>query len=368
MKRLLSGKSSELAMGFLVEALNFMDVGILLLDATMRVRFVNRRHNELFGFPASLMASGPTYRELLDHAAAHSILMVSESGLAEYLDQREMGIRAGAVAPVHVDLSDGRRVLFSCKVCSDGGRVLTYTDISHEVRPEALHAVEKINAELRFTNELLESQASGLVCLAEDTNESALRIEAARKQLEHEIAERQKLEERLRRMATTDGLTGALNRAGFLAAAQRELELEQQPGRALTLLMIDVDHFKLINDRYGHAGGDQALRHLVSAVGRGIRQSDLLGRLGGEEFAVMLTGVTPEEAERVTQRLLEGIARCPAIHGQNVINMTISIGLAISSRTDRSVEQVIARADKALYRAKAGGRNRVEKASDEVRE
>jgi diguanylate cyclase (GGDEF)-like protein len=368
MNQLLACKSSELTTGWLVEALNFMDVAILLLDVNMRVRFFNRRHTELFGFPESLMSSRPNFRELLDHAAARSVFTVPEFGLAEYLDQREAAIRAGAIAPMHIDLSDGSRMLFSCEVCHDGGRVLTYTDISGEVRPEALDAAEKINAELRFTNEILESHAIGLVGLAEDTNESALRIEAARKQLEHEIAERQKLEERLRRMATTDGLTGALNRAGFLATAQRELEREQQPGRAPTLLMIDVDHFKSINDHYGHAGGDQALRHLVSALGRGIRQSDLLGRLGGEEFAVMLTGVTPEEAERVTRRLLQNIARDPAIHGQNVMNMTISIGLAIASRMDRSIESIIARADKALYRAKSGGRNRVEKAEEEVDE
>jgi diguanylate cyclase (GGDEF)-like protein len=365
-ERFLGGNLSEPGMGILVEALNFMDVGILLLDANLRVRFFNRRQAELFGLPAALLASGPTFRDLLDYAAAHSTFAVPASELPEYLNQREVAIRAGAVAPAHINLSDGIRVLFSCKVCSDGGRILTYIDVSDEVRPEALNAAEQINAELRFSNEILENQATGLVSLAEDTNENVLRIEAARMQLEYEITERRNLEERLRQMATTDGLTGTLNRTGFLAAAQRELEREQRPGRALTLLMIDVDHFKSINDRCGHAGGDQALRHLVSVLRGGLRQSDLLGRLGGEEFAVVLSNVTPEDAERVTERLLHSVARSPTTHEEHAINMTISIGLTIARQTDSSIEQIIARADNALYRAKARGRNRIEKANDGV--
>jgi diguanylate cyclase (GGDEF)-like protein len=125
--------------------------------------------------------------------------------------------------------------------------------------------------------------------------------------------------------------------------------------------MLDVDHFKSINDRYGHAGGDLALKHLVSALGSRTRRGDLLGRLGGEEFAILLPSVAPEEAERLAERLVAHIAASPVAYGARLIEMTISVGLTMATGTDRSVERVIARADDALYRAKEGGRNQVVK-------
>jgi diguanylate cyclase (GGDEF)-like protein len=160
-------------------------------------------------------------------------------------------------------------------------------------------------------------------------------------------------------MATTDGLTGSLNRAGFLALSQTELERSFATRGRLTLLMLDVDHFKSVNDRYGHAGGDVALRHLVAVVGKQIRRSDLLGRLGGEEFAILLPVIAPKEAESLAERLVALVAGTPVAHGDRSISLTVSIGVAFATRTDRSIEQIIARADDALYRAKAGGRNRV---------
>jgi diguanylate cyclase (GGDEF)-like protein len=152
-----------------------------------------------------------------------------------------------------------------------------------------------------------------------------------------------------------------LNRSGFLALSQAELDRKADADRGMALMMLDVDHFKMINDRYGHAGGDLALQHLVGALGSRIRRGDLLGRLGGEEFAVLLPAVMPAEAERLAQRLVAHIAASPVQYGSRVIEMTISIGLTMATGADRSIERVIARADDALYRAKESGRNRVVK-------
>jgi diguanylate cyclase (GGDEF)-like protein len=221
--------------------------------------------------------------------------------------------------------------------------------------------MEQINAELRFNNETMEDHAARLASLAEATDESARKVEEAKQALEREMVERRQLEARLRQMATTDGLTGALNRSGFLALSQTELDQRLDADRGMALMMLDVDHFKSINDRYGHAGGDQALKHLVTALSNRIRRGDLLGRIGGEEFAILLPSVAAVEAERLAERLVAHIAASPVSYGGKSIEMTISIGLTMTNGTDRSIERVIARADDALYRAKESGRNRVVK-------
>ena len=359
MPQFLITESAETVLEFLTEALDQMDIGILVLDHEMRVRFLNRRQKELFELPPELLAARPTFRDLMEHVGRRSRIVIPASDVPRFLDERDAAVRAGSIAPTHMDLRDGTRLLFICEVCPDGGRVLTYTDVSRELRPEALDDMEKINAELRFNTETMETHAAHLASLAEQTDESIRKVEEAKQQLEHEIAERRELEAQLRRMATTDGLTGALNRAGFLALGQSEMERVPPPGRGLALLMLDIDHFKLINDHHGHAGGDVALKHLVTLLATRIRRSDLLGRLGGEEFAIVLPGISPEEAGRMAERLVVRVAESPVMYRDELIGMTVSIGLTMATRTDRSIEKVIMRADDALYRAKEGGRNRV---------
>lgn len=359
MPHFLLAEPAEAVLGSLAGALDQVDIGIILLDRDMRVRFLNRRLIEIFGLPPAPLAAGPTFRDLLEHTGARSRYAVPAADLPDYLDRREAAVRAGSIPPDHIDLHDGTRLLFACKACPDGGRVLTYADVSGELRPEALDALEQINANLRFNNETMENHAAHLASLAEASDESARKIAEAKQALEKEIIERRHLEARLRRMATTDGLTGAWNRAGFLTASQRELERGAESGRGHALMMLDVDHFKSINDRYGHAGGDLALKQLVAMVRARIRRSDLLGRLGGEEFAILLPSILPDEAAHMAQRLVTHIAGNPVAYGDRLIAMTVSIGLTMVTEPDRSIEQIIARADAALYRAKDSGRNKV---------
>jgi diguanylate cyclase (GGDEF)-like protein len=138
-----------------------------------------------------------------------------------------------------------------------------------------------------------------------------------------------------------------------MASAQEQLDR----GQNLAVLMFDIDHFKAVNDRYGHAGGDLALQHLVATLRLEARQVGLLGRLGGEEFAVVIPNISPPAASAVAERLRRRVADKPLVWGDGLIELTVSIGLATQRKSDRSIDQIIVRADAALYRAKASGRN-----------
>lgn len=361
MSHFLIAEPAEATLTALAEALDQVDIGILLLDHDLQIRFLNRRQVEMFGLPTELFQPGMSFRELLDRNLPNSRTSIPAEALPAYHAQLEAEVRAGSIAPTHIDLNDGTRLLFACQACPDGGRILTYADVSQELRVEELHAMEQINAELRFNNETMEDHAARLASLAEATDESARKVAEAKQALEREMVERRQLEARLRQIATTDGLTGALNRSGFLTLSQNELGRAGEVDRGMALMMLDVDHFKSINDRYGHAGGDLALKHLVNALGSRIRRGDLLGRLGGEEFAILLPNVAPAQAERLAERLVAHIAASPVMYGARLIEMTISVGLTMATGADRSIERVIARADDALYRAKESGRNRVVK-------
>jgi diguanylate cyclase (GGDEF)-like protein len=356
MPRYLISEPAEAILSTLGDALDLVDFGIVLLNRDLRARFINDRFGALWNIQPEFLATAPTFRQLLVNAAASGWYSMPDADLPAYLDAREAEVRAGSTPPAVIELADGRHMLFRCIACADGGRILTYADISRELRSETEDAVARVSAELRFNTEMLEEQGAHLATLAESAEESAQKAEASRLLLEHEIAERRQLEAKLRQLATTDGLTGAFNRTELLAAAQREIETGQPK---LVVLMIDVDHFKAINDRFGHAGGDRALRHLVAKLRAGIRPTDLLGRLGGEEFAIVLTDTPPSPAETVAERLRARVAEAPVVFGDRLIPMTISIGLAIQFETDASIEQIIARADDALYCAKSSGRNRV---------
>jgi diguanylate cyclase (GGDEF)-like protein len=223
----------------------------------------------------------------------------------------------------------------------------------------AREAAERIGLELRFSNESLESQAAYLSSLVDTAVAAAKRAEEAKNQLEREIMERRELEARLRLMATTDGLTGTLNRAETMAQGQQEVERARHHGHKVAVLMLDADHFKAINDQYGHHAGDIVLRTLAGTVTRNIRRVDVFGRVGGEEFVLVMPCVTRHAALTAADRLRQAIAGSPAQTARGPVRVTVSIGLAMFKREDSSLEQTLAQADMALYAAKRDGRNRV---------
>lgn len=343
----------------LAAALDRVDVAILLLDRDLRIRYVNACCIDLLHLTSDILARGPDYGDLVRHVCQAIWKDLSLEDQAAYVRDREAGVRSGTVAPTLIDLPDGRHIRFRCDPCADGGRIITYWDVTDALRQGGDEVAAQLQADLRFTSETLESQAAHLAALAEAAEEHAQRAETARLLLESEIEERRQLEAKLRLMATTDGLTGALNRAAFMAAGEQAIERARGTGQKLALLMLDADHFKRINDRFGHAGGDLALRHLVQACKSVVRQHDLIGRLGGEEFAVALPGASAAQARDIAERLRRQVEDATPIHFGQPIRVTVSIGVAEVGPRDATMEQILARADDALYRAKAAGRNQV---------
>ena len=169
---------------------------------------------------------------------------------------------------------------------------------------------------------------------------------------------------RLAHQATIDHLTGLLSRSAFTRRANALLDSRQQHGLPLTLMMLDIDHFKSINDCHGHAVGDQVLRQFASTLQEQLHDEALLARLGGEEFVVVLPGLPPEQATFTAERLRRAVQDLHAAQGDTRLQITVSIGLAGCAADERapSLDDLLARADQALYRAKAHGRNRVEQA------
>ncbi|AVZ78807.1 hypothetical protein C3497_04585 [Zoogloeaceae bacteirum Par-f-2] len=178
--------------------------------------------------------------------------------------------------------------------------------------------------------------------------------------LYRDITERKTRERELHRLATTDLLTGLPNRRYFLERVEQELGRLRRFGTPAALLMMDIDHFKQVNDLYGHPTGDAVLRHFAEVAGGNLRRIDLLGRLGGEEFAALLPGTDADGARLLAERLRLKIADAPCVAGKKRVKVTVSIGITLLHAGDTGSDRPLARADAALYRAKRAGRNRVE--------
>ena len=175
-----------------------------------------------------------------------------------------------------------------------------------------------------------------------------------------DITEQKRLEADLREMAATDMLTGLPNRRHFLGQLEQEkARVSRAEEKCAAVLMIDIDHFKVVNDSFGHAAGDHVLRHLATLMKEDLRKIDTLGRLGGEEFAVILPGADQAAAEIFAERLRKQVAETPAVLDKWTIPVTISIGVTEIKPGDDSADDALTRADRALYRAKECGRNRV---------
>jgi diguanylate cyclase (GGDEF)-like protein len=168
----------------------------------------------------------------------------------------------------------------------------------------------------------------------------------------------------LRLVAMLDGLTGAMRRGPFLSNAARDLELSRRQGLPLSCLMIDADHFKQVNDAYGHEVGDKILVELVRACRSQLRRTDTLGRVGGEEFCAFLPATDYLGALEVAERLRREIEAIAVDGGSAVVSITASLGAATLAGFDSGPEDLMRRADVALYQAKAQGRNRVAGSSE----
>ena len=174
------------------------------------------------------------------------------------------------------------------------------------------------------------------------------------------------LAENMRMLATSDVLTGVFNRRGFDDAAERAIRNAQRQRQPLSVVVADIDNFKLINDRHGHTAGDRALRHFADRLKRLVRRGDLIGRIGGEEFALLLVNTCAQDALEVVERIRRDIAAMPVDGGARIV-MTASFGVTSLRPGDISLGSLLSRADRALYRSKLEGRDRVTSA-DELEE
>jgi two-component system cell cycle response regulator len=174
-----------------------------------------------------------------------------------------------------------------------------------------------------------------------------------------DITERKRADEQMRNFAMTDPLTGVANRRRFLDVAEQEIERSRRYDHSVSILMIDIDHFKEINDGFGHAAGDHALLRTTIACHEILRESDVVGRFGGDEFAILLPETGADQAEILARRLSEHIANIAIPYEGEAFKLTVSIGCSTVGTGEESVEEALEGADRALLEAKRTGRNRV---------
>jgi len=178
------------------------------------------------------------------------------------------------------------------------------------------------------------------------------------------VVQLQQSRERLEFLSTTDSLTQLPNRKAIMEEFAAMLARYRRHRRAFSVLLVDIDHFKKVNDQYGHLAGDEVLRHVATILGEQVRQVDIVGRYGGEEFIVLLDETTKETALGVAERMCGAIATSHVSYQGKLLKVTVSIGVAEIGDPEETQEQLIDRADKAMYMAKQRGRNRVAMAGE----
>jgi diguanylate cyclase (GGDEF)-like protein len=175
--------------------------------------------------------------------------------------------------------------------------------------------------------------------------------------------QRQAMEEQLRHLATVDGLTQLYNRRAFMGFAEQQFRQARRYQHPCTLALLDIDHFKHINDAHGHAAGDTALQVFGQILKESTRETDVVGRIGGEEFAVLLPQTSPEEARVALERIRKAVEHATVAHGQVRFHMSVSVGMGSWTPELHDLEDWLGQTDRALYQAKHLGRNRIEEAT-----
>jgi diguanylate cyclase (GGDEF)-like protein len=289
-------------------ALDRVRDGIVLFDPDMNATFINRAAQQLWKITDAQAERRPNIAELVGHATVTGAYEASPDELPTVVAQRIAQIRAGDPTPTDIHTGDHRIIRAQCAPLPSGGRMLSYCDVTDLVR----------NAE------------------------------------------------RMEQLATVDVTTRICNRRHFLSKAEVEWDRFQRYHHPLSMLVVDIDHFKSVNDRFGHEVGDAVLTAVAQVLKAERRSSDLVGRFGGDEFVILLPETDATQAAMVAERLC-GAVRGQAISaGNRTVGVTISVGVTAATLGMSSVTSLIKAADEALYEAKSNGRDRYAVAQPEV--
>lgn len=212
---------------------------------------------------------------------------------------------------------------------------------------------------LSYQNKLLKQEETESIRLSKMVTEKTSKLEEVNTKLENELQEKSKLEKILKYQASTDSLTNILNRRSFFEACDNEIKLSKRYEHPLSFIIIDIDYFKKINDTYGHLNGDIVLIDLVNVITNTIRTTDLFGRIGGEEFAVLMPETKQKDAMNLADRIRKNISENVSVLEGTTVNITVSIGLSFLTTEDSIIQTVLRRADLALFKAKESGRNQL---------
>ncbi len=405
-------------------ALDEIEVGVVLLDHELRSLFINRAFRRMWALPDAVADRNPPFITLMYHGRDTNAYQIPADQVDAYVAERLRRVRDGVTTPIDLRRTNGEIVRMECAVLPDGGRMLSYTDVTDIVRHSdqlerlryALDNVSEgvvlldadlnaqfINKKMRtfwgvtdeqaashppyasliangpsardrgMTQDELEAFFAGRVAAVRSGSEPLrdLKTTDGRHIRAHcdvlqndgrmltycDVTDLVRNAEQLERLATINSMTGLYNRGHFLNQAAAEWSRSQRYQRPLSMLMVDVDHFKQVNDRYGHAVGDETIVAVAGACAKGKRQSDIVGRLGGEEFAILLPEAELAQATIVADRLCKAIAAHVMMAHEVQFKVTASIGIAAASVSMSGLDALMRAADQALYQAKAQGRN-----------
>ncbi len=286
---------------FLAAVVEAAEDGVIVIDSNMAIIYANEGAERMFGYPSDEILGKPLDILLPErHRAGH------EEFVLEFGESSDTSRRMGQRRTITGQTKAGDEFPAQATIVKLGmGSEAMYAAIVRDVTQEQLHL----------------------------------------QQVEH--------------MARTDALTGLANRREFFERAGHEFGRFRRYGHPAALLIVDIDHFKAINDTYGHGVGDDSLQRLANVLRSSFRSTDVIGRLGGEEFAIMMLAADESIAHQLGERFRRSIEALKISTESAEFGFTVSIGASCFSRQDETVDITLARADRALYAAKNGGRNRL---------